>query len=164
MWELFEFSLRAWNGPQAEQVASAIIILTVVFPPTWTNKNIDLGTTLVGQVSWTFDLKTQVSNPGNEKLTFAITSGKPGWMNLDPSTGILSGVPALGDLGPYSDIQLTVTGQSGGDTATAHGLVASPPKWTNKNIDLGTTLVGQVGWTFDLKTQVSNPGNETSNT
>jgi hypothetical protein len=41
-------------------------------------------------------------------LTFTIV-GKPGWANLNPSTGQLSGTPAAADVGSYSGIVISVS-------------------------------------------------------
>jgi hypothetical protein len=43
-----------------------------------------------------------------ETLTFSI-SGQPSWANFDTSTGALTGTPAIGDVGTYTGIIITVS-------------------------------------------------------
>ncbi len=47
-------------------------------------------------------------DPRGETLTFSIT-GKPNWASFNMVTGELSGTPANGDIGVYSDIVISVT-------------------------------------------------------
>ncbi len=49
--------------------------------------------------------------------TITVTaSGLPGWASVDPSTGTVSGTPAVGDAGTYSGIELTADDGMASDT------------------------------------------------
>jgi hypothetical protein len=53
-----------------------------------------------------------VNDADNDVLTFSI-SGKPVWAGFDANTGLLSGTPGSGHVGPYDNIRITVSdGQS----------------------------------------------------
>ena len=47
-----------------------------------------------------------------DTLTYSI-SNQPDWANFDPSTGALTGTPAVADIGRYEDIVITVTDAAG---------------------------------------------------
>jgi hypothetical protein len=61
------------------------------------------------------------SDPDGDTLTFSI-SGLPSWANFNASTGRISGTPAAGDVGVYSNIQITATDGSLSDTLAAFSI------------------------------------------
>ena len=69
-------------------------------------------TILVGEA---YSFTPTASDPEGDPLTFSITNG-PSWASFDATTGTLSGTPAAGDAGTYSDIRITVS--DGKDSAT----------------------------------------------
>lgn len=59
-------------------------------------------------VSENYEFKPTAKDPEGDSLTFTIT-GKPPWAKFDASTGTLSGVPTVGDVGMYSNIEIAVS-------------------------------------------------------
>jgi hypothetical protein len=59
-------------------------------------------------VGATYTFLPTASDPDGDALTFSI-SNKPAWAEFDSSTGAVSGVPSLGDVGNYSNIMVTVS-------------------------------------------------------
>lgn len=60
------------------------------------------------RVGVTYSFRPQASDPDQDPLSFTI-SNKPGWAVFDSSTGALEGMPLLGDVGTYSDIEIAVS-------------------------------------------------------
>lgn len=50
----------------------------------------------------------QASDPDGDALTFSIQN-TPSWASFDTATGSLTGVPAIGDIGLYTNIQISVS-------------------------------------------------------
>lgn len=48
------------------------------------------------------------SDPDGDPLTFTVVNA-PGWATFDTATGMLEGTPTAGDVGIYSDIQISVS-------------------------------------------------------
>lgn len=61
---------------------------------------------VVAGQSWSF--QPQASDPDGDPLSFQVF-GAPAWMNLDASTGLLSGTPGPAAVGTYGGIQLVVS-------------------------------------------------------
>lgn len=55
-----------------------------------------------------YDFQPAASDADGDTLVFSIT-GQPEWTSFDTTTGRLSGIPGIGDVGTYSDILITVT-------------------------------------------------------
>jgi hypothetical protein len=55
-----------------------------------------------------FSFSPRASDPNGDTLTFSV-SGKPDWAKFNPETGRLHGEPGDGDVGIYTDIQITVS-------------------------------------------------------
>lgn len=55
-----------------------------------------------------YDFEPQASDADGDSLTFSIQN-KPSWATFDPSTGRLSGQPLLGDIGSYTNVQISVS-------------------------------------------------------
>ena len=63
-----------------------------------------------------YSFTPSASDPDGDTLTFSATN-RPGWLSINRSTGELSGIPQLGDVGVYADIAVNVTdGQSSAST------------------------------------------------
>ncbi|HJR71886.1 MAG TPA: putative Ig domain-containing protein [Gammaproteobacteria bacterium] len=63
-------------------------------------------TTVMQNQSYTFT--PTASDANGDTLTFSIT-GTPGWATFNSATGRLSGTPTAGDVGTYSNIQISVS-------------------------------------------------------
>ena len=55
-----------------------------------------------------YSFTPSASDPDGDTLTFIIQS-KPNWVSFDSSTGQMSGIPTLGDLGLHSGISISVS-------------------------------------------------------
>ncbi len=55
-----------------------------------------------------YSFTPSASDPDGDNLTFSILN-KPGWAAFDTATGNLSGVPNLGDVGSYANINISVS-------------------------------------------------------
>lgn len=55
-----------------------------------------------------YRLVPQASDPDGDTLTFGVVN-QPAWSQFNVATGELSGVPALGDVGSYADVAITVS-------------------------------------------------------
>jgi hypothetical protein len=105
-------------------------------PPKFKNPEINLGVQ-PERTPWETNVKNYLEDP-SLSVTFSVKGLRP-WMNFDTTTGRLWGTPQRPDVGSYTGIQFTVIGQSGSDTATAHGLVQKvpvAPQWSASSIDL----------------------------
>jgi hypothetical protein len=69
----------------------------------------------VASVGNLFIFQPTVTNPDGRRLEFAIVD-KPGWLDFDPASGTLSGIPEAGDIGAYDGISIIVS--DGFDVAT----------------------------------------------
>lgn len=68
-----------------------------------------------------------VADPDGDTLGFTIQN-RPTWANFDPSTGALSGTPAIGDIGISSSIKITVSdGDASASTPAFSITVTAPP-------------------------------------
>ncbi len=47
-------------------------------------------------------------------VTYSMSANAPAWLQLDPTTGMLSGTPASGDVGTTEGIQITATDENNG--------------------------------------------------
>lgn len=61
----------------------------------------------VADVGVLYDFTPSALDPDGDKLTFSI-SNRPAWLSFDPATGRLSGTPGTGNVGTYSNIQISV--------------------------------------------------------
>jgi len=82
-------------------------------------------TSVVAGQNYSFTPTT--TDPSGKTLTFSI-SNKPSWANFSTSTGQLSGTPAAGNVGTYSNIVISVS--DGTQSASLAGFsisVTAPP-------------------------------------
>jgi hypothetical protein len=56
----------------------------------------------------TYSFTPTASDPDGDKLTFSVDK-RPSWAEFDKSTGALSGQPALGSVGTYASIEISVS-------------------------------------------------------
>jgi len=56
----------------------------------------------------TYSFQPSASDPDGNPLTFSITN-RPAWASFNTSTGVLSGVPALADIGNFANITISVS-------------------------------------------------------
>ncbi|MDT0594095.1 putative Ig domain-containing protein [Glaciecola petra] len=83
---------------------------------------------LVAEENVAYSYTIMATDADNDTLTFAATT-LPSWMSFEASTGILSGTPAVGDVG-NSDVVLTVN--DGTDTVSqTFTIVVSPAPFVN---------------------------------
>jgi hypothetical protein len=72
-------------------------------------------------VSENYEFKPTAKDPDGDSLTFTIT-GKPRWATFDATTGTLSGVPTVGDIGAYNNIEITASDGSNTTRLPAFGI------------------------------------------
>lgn len=122
--------------------AIAQVEMTVLIPVEWTQPSLNFGKH-PQDVLFQFDLKPFVITPIPEPIVFS-ASELPGWMVLDPITGILSGTPKRADVGAYSGIVITATGPDGASaniSASGEVLkVVKPPDWISNPITLANAF------------------------
>ena len=70
-------------------------------------------------------LPTVLDEDPGESTSFQLTNA-PGWLQLDPATGALSGTPAPGDVGQPREIDLSVTDGSGAQGKVAFAIDVLP--------------------------------------
>lgn len=56
----------------------------------------------------TYSFTPSASDPDGDKLTFSVKN-QPSWADFDTTTGTLSGQPALGSVGTYASIEISVS-------------------------------------------------------
>jgi hypothetical protein len=122
-----------------------------------------------------YSFTPSASDPDSNVLRFDI-SGKPAWANFDVLTGRLSGTPALGDVGFYSNIVISVSDGTvssrlpafsievvDGRSATGTATLSWTPPTENED---GTPLVdlagyrvywGRTGGAFTNSVRIDNP-------
>jgi hypothetical protein len=122
-----------------------------------------------------YSFKPTASDPEGATLTFSI-SNKPAWATFDTATGTLSGTPAAGDVGTYSNVSISVSdGQLSASlaafTITVKGAVtgAAILSWQppTQRAD-GTTLTDLAGYriyygttrggSYPQRIELANPG------
>ena len=110
-----------------------------------------------------YDFAPTANDPDGDALSFAII-GKPDWANFNASTGRLSGTPASGDEGTYTNVRISVS--DGSESATladfdvtvvAQVLGSENLSWTapTKNDD-GTDLTDLAGFKVRYGPAVDN--------
>ena len=73
-----------------------------------------------------YSFQPRASDPDGDRLTFRI-AGKPDWATFDPATGALSGTPADGITGTYSNIEIKVTDGRAEAALPTFSITVSPP-------------------------------------
>ncbi|MDA8871012.1 putative Ig domain-containing protein, partial [Rhizobiaceae bacterium] len=74
----------------------------------------------------TIELSQSVIDPDGDALGYAI-GGIPGWLTLDPVTGVLTGTPPAGSGDTTVTLQLVVSDEDGGQTTTPIVISILPP-------------------------------------
>jgi len=121
----------------------------------------------------TYSFQPTASDRDGDPLTFQI-SNKPGWADFNTSTGRLSGSPAVGDVGTYSDIAISVTDGVASRSLPAFGITVNQAalgtvtlSWQapTQNAD-GSWLTDLAGYivyygkrsgTYDSEIRIDNP-------
>ena len=121
----------------------------------------------------TYSFEPSASDADGDSLSFSI-SNKPSWASFDTTTGELSGQALLGDVGSYTDIQITVSDGSAtrslpafSITVTQVGLGSMSLSWTapTQNTD-GSVLTDLAGYklyygkspgNYDTTVRIDNP-------
>src|SRR5947209_5887201 len=101
------------------------------------------------------DAKTLLTGTPSGTLIWGVGADKPAWLQMDTSTGVLSGTPALSDIGTKS-FRLSVKDNDAGGLAQIIIKVVAVPQWASDPLDLGTQKEGQA-FTLDLNTKVTVP-------
>ena len=68
-----------------------------------------------------YNFTPTASDPDGDALSFSI-QGRPGWASFNSGTGRLSGTPAAGDVGTYSNIRSTVSDGSNSQPLSAFAI------------------------------------------
>lgn len=89
--------------------AFSISVNAVAPPPVINSAPVISGQPILAVVSGTsYDFRPTATDEDGDALTFSV-SGKPSWASFDASTGRLYGTPDAGDVGAYSDINISVS-------------------------------------------------------
>jgi hypothetical protein len=78
------------------------------------------------QATQTYTFTPSASDPDRDTLTYSINN-LPRWASLNGSTGRLSGTPAAGDVGTYSNLVITVSDGRASASLRAFSVVVSAP-------------------------------------
>jgi hypothetical protein len=124
--------------------------------------------------SWSF--LPSLSDPDGDTLTVSATN-LPGWLTLNPSTGLVQGTPGEGDVRTWSNIRLAVSDGIASatlpafsinvlPTGTAMGTATlswSPPTERADGSPIGElagyqVLYGQQSRNYDTTIELNNPG------
>ena len=71
----------------------------------------------------------------------------PSWASFDTSTGALTGIPTIANVGTYSNIQITATNVSGSVSLPAFSITVNPPAPTISGTPATTDIAGSL-YTF----------------
>ena len=85
------------TDPQGGSNTTLSIFVRESLPPEWTTNNITASSGAVGE-DYSDTLAGMASDPDGEEITYSLV-GASTWLNVSPD-GLLSGQPAIGDLGP----------------------------------------------------------------
>jgi hypothetical protein len=103
---------------QASDSLSAFSITVTALPPENSAPEISGSPPPTVLVDASYSFTPDASDSDGDNLTFSGT-GLPGWANLDPSNGRLSGRPDSGDVGVYSNIRISVSDGQASDSLPA---------------------------------------------
>ncbi len=84
------------TDPQGSADATLSIFIRESLPPEWTTNNITASSGAVGE-DYSDTIAGMATDPDGEEIEYSKVSG-PTWLNVSPD-GVLSGIPAIGDLG-----------------------------------------------------------------
>ena len=123
---------------------------------------------------WSF--QPSLSDPDGDILTVSATN-LPGWLTLDPATGLLQGTPGNSDVRTWSNIRLVVSDGSASTALPAFSIIVlaqctamgtatlgwSPPTERADGSPIGTlagyrVLYGQVSRNYDNVVELNNAG------
>jgi len=149
---------------------------TTTPPPTTTNRSpsISGSPTTTAKTSIAYSFQPVANDPDGDALTFEVRS-KPDWAVFDSSTGKLSGTPADGDTGTYSNIQILVSDGKAQAALPSFTITVSAPvvgaatlSWQPPELNEdGTPLTDLSGYVvrygknpaiLDQKVSLTNPG------
>jgi hypothetical protein len=68
-----------------------------------------------------YSFRPVASDPDGQALTFSI-GNKPSWVSFDASTGQLSGIPTAANIGPHTNITITVSDGAASDSLPAFSI------------------------------------------
>jgi len=114
-------------------------------------------TSVTAGVAYSF--KPTAADANGDALTFSI-SGQPSWATFSTATGLLSGTPAAGNAGTYSNIVISVSDGKATTSLTAFSIAVKAPtvgsaqlSWTppTSNTD-GSTLTDLAGYRINYGT------------
>lgn len=80
----------------------------------------------VAKTTLTYTFRPTATDANGDKLTFTI-AGKPDWATFDTNTGTLTGTPADGITGTYSNIQIKVSDGKAEAALPTFSITVSPP-------------------------------------
>lgn len=144
-----------------------------VVPPTTPPPSGNSAPTITGnpasgvRVGDNYSFTPNANDADGDALTFSIQN-QPLWASFDSTTGQVSGVPSLGDIGSYANISISVSdGQASTSTSnfsidvTQVSMVSTTLSWSapTQNED-GTTLTDLAGYKIYYGTSSRNYTNE----
>lgn len=144
-------------------------------PPTNRAPTISGSPPTVLVVGQSYDFTPSASDPDGDTLTFSIQN-RPAWASFSATTGRLSGTPAAGDVGQFSNVQISVSDGRGAQASLSAFTIAvnqiamgsvtlswNPP---TTNAD-GTPITNLAGYriyfgrsesSLDQRVVITNPG------
>jgi hypothetical protein len=101
--------IRVTDGDRGASLAFDLTVTSSQPPPPGNNAPTISGTPATSAaVNLSYSFTPTATDADNDTLTFSI-SNKPGWANFNTGNGRLSGTPAAGDVGNYSNVGITVS-------------------------------------------------------
>jgi hypothetical protein len=133
--------------------------IAVTAPPaTVTNKPPKItgspATSVVAGSNYSFS--PAASDPDGNKLTFSI-SGKPSWATFSTTTGQMSGVPATGNVGQYTDIIISVSDGTNSVSLPAFAVTVKAPAAIPPTIGGTASTAAKVGVAYSFTPTASDP-------
>jgi hypothetical protein len=166
-------SIRVTDGSLTSSLPTFAIAVTAPAAPA-NRAPVISGTPVTAATAGTaYSFQPTASDADGNTLSFTI-SGKPAWATFSNTTGRLSGMPALTDVGSYANIVITVTDGTASASLTSFGITVGQPKLGSVTLDWvpptqnanGTALTDLAGYRIAYGTapsaltqsvQVANP-------
>lgn len=102
----------------------------------------------------------EAGDPEGDRLTFSIAN-KPSWATFTTSSGLLSGIPPAGSIGPYSNIVISVTDGKSTRSLPAFGIVVEKAANSAPVIYGVPPTSVQAGNRYEFRPNASDPDGQT---
>ncbi|MBM0103955.1 putative Ig domain-containing protein [Steroidobacter sp. S1-65] len=112
------------------------------------------------QATRTYTFVPSASDPDGDTLVWRITN-RPRWANFSTASGRLSGTPAAGDVGTYSNVIISVSDGRVTTSLPAFAITVSAPANRAPTISGSPATTGSVGVGYSFTPNASDPDNDT---